>query len=185
MRLVVALLVFVTACQSPAPTTPTPSSPPTIAPPTAASPIAAPTATAPAVTSSRVDTLNAANAAFNSSDLASASGLYERVINTPPTGEQPDLASAITQFAHFRAMVTSLADGQEDQAKTHLDALQKDPNAPMAKLGAQLWDQYAMVGALRGACAQIQPQVATQAGPTLTVLQAAGVTVDGATLCRA
>lgn len=173
------VLAFTAACQAPAPATPTPAS--------TAAPTAQPTAAPPpAVTSTRIETLNAANTAFSSGDVSTATGLYERVINTPPTGEQPELANAITQFAYFRAMVSLLANGQEDQAKTHLDALQKaDPNAPLARLGGQLWDQYGMVGALRGACAQIQPQVASQAGPTLVALQAAGVSVDPATLCRA
>ena len=47
----------------------------------------------------------------------------------------------------------------------------------------KLYDQYGMVGALRGACAQIQPQIATQAAPTFATLQGLGVTVDPATLC--
>jgi hypothetical protein len=179
MRLHVLVgLVLITACQAPAP--PTPTSSPTIAP------TVTPTSAPPAVTSSRVDTLNAANAAFASSDLTTATGLYERVVNTPPTGEQPDVASAVTSFAHFRAMVTLLAAGHEDEAHTHLDALQKmDPNAPFARLASQLWDQYGMIGQLRGACAQLQPQIVSQAGPTLATLQAAGATVDPATLCRA
>ena len=40
-----------------------------------------------------------------------------------------------------------------------------------------------MTGQLRGACAALQPQVASQAGPTLATLQGLGVTVDAATLC--
>jgi tetratricopeptide (TPR) repeat protein len=138
------------------------------------------------VTDSRVEALNSADAAFARGDLTTATGLYERVVNTPPTGEAAATASAVTSFAHFRAMVALLAAGREDEARAHLDALQQaDPNAPFTRLAAQLWDQYGMVGQLRGACAQIQPQIASQAGPTLAVLQAAGVTVDAATLCRA
>jgi tetratricopeptide (TPR) repeat protein len=137
------------------------------------------------VTASRVETLNAANAALASGDLASATGLYKRVINTPPTGESADVAAAVTAFAHFQAMVALLATGREDDARAHLDALQKsDPAAPFARLAAQLWDQYGMVGQLRGACAQLQPQIASQAAPTLATLQSAGVSVDAASLCR-
>jgi hypothetical protein len=90
----------------------------------------------------------------------------------------------VTDFAHFRDMITLLADGREDDARTHLDALQaRDANAPLARLGSQLWDQYGMTGQLRGACAQLQPQVTSQAGPVLTTLQGAGVSIDAQTLC--
>jgi hypothetical protein len=40
-----------------------------------------------------------------------------------------------------------------------------------------------MTGQVRGACAQIQPQVVSQAGPVLATLQGSGVTVDAQTLC--
>jgi hypothetical protein len=189
MRLVVMVaIVVLVGCQAPAPPTPTPA--PTALPTTAptpaptAVPTPAPTITAPAVTATRVETLNSANAAFARGDLTTATGLYERVTNTPPTGESAQTASVITSFAHFRAMVSLLAAGREDEARSHLDALQEtDPNAPFTRLASQLWDQYGMVGQLRGACAQLQPQIASQAGPTLAVLQGAGVTVDAATLC--
>ena len=42
-----------------------------------------------------------------------------------------------------------------------------------------------MVGSLRGACAQVQPQIEAQAGATLNTLQSAGVSIDPTTLCRA
>jgi hypothetical protein len=132
-----------------------------------------------------VDVLNAANAAFASGDVASASGLYQRVLNTPPTGEPEAQRTAIDEFAHFRAMVSLLAAGQEDDAKEQLDQLQAiDANAALTNLAAQLWDQYGMVGQLRGACNQLQPQITSQAGPTLAALQALGVSVDPQSLCR-
>jgi hypothetical protein len=132
-----------------------------------------------------VEVLNAADAAFSSGDLANSSGLYERVLNTPPSGEQSEQTAAINGLAHFRAIVALLARGREDDARTHLDALQQaDASAPMARLATQLWDQYGMVGGVRGACAQVQPQIATQAGPTLQMLQAMGVNVDAQTLCK-
>jgi hypothetical protein len=131
-----------------------------------------------------VEVLNAADAAFTSGDLANSSGLYERVLNTPTTGESADATAAINQLAYFRAMVALLAIGREDDARAQLNALQKaDANAPMARLATQLWDQYSMVGGVRGACTQVQPQIATQAGPTLQMLQAMGVNVDAQTLC--
>ena len=40
-----------------------------------------------------------------------------------------------------------------------------------------------MVGQLPGACAQLQPEIISQAGTTLTGLQGLGVTVDAQTLC--
>jgi hypothetical protein len=190
--LALATLLLVVGCQAPAAVPPT-LAPPTPAPPTPAPPtpvpptpppLIVPSPSAPPVGSTRVDTLNAANAAFQAGDLASASMLYERVLNTPPTGEAATVSSAINDFAHFRAMVTLLADGREDDARAQLDALQQaDANAPLARLGSQLWDQYGMVGQLRGACVQLQPQIVSQAGATLTVLQTLGVTVDAQTLC--
>jgi hypothetical protein len=132
-----------------------------------------------------VEVLNAADAAFTSGDLATSSGLYERVLNTPPAGESADATAAINQLAYFRAMVALLAVGREDDARAQLNALQKaDANAPMARLATQLWDQYSMVGGVRGACTQVQPQIATQAAPTLQMLQAMGVNVDAQTLCK-
>ena len=113
-----------------------------------------------------------------------ASGLYERVLNTPPTGESDAARGAIDDLADFRAMLALLADGREDDGRAHLEALQKrGPNTPLARLGNQLWDQYGMTGQVRGACAQLQPQIATQAGQELATLQGLGVTVEAQTLC--
>jgi hypothetical protein len=198
--LMAALLLMLVGCQASTSATPTavPPAPPTAAAPkptapaptaTAAAPTPAPAPTArptaPAVGTSRVDTLKAANAAFGSGDMKAAAGLYDRVVNTPPTGEPAAATLAIDDLADFRAMVILLADGSDQEAQTHLDQLQKrDPSAPLARLGSQLYDQYGMTGQLRGACAQIQPQIATQAAPTLTALQGLGVSVDPATLCN-
>lgn len=149
-------------------------------------PTAAAQPTPPPTTATRVETLNAANVAFKGGNLKAAAGLYDRVVNTPPgTAEAATATSAINDFAWFRGMVTLLADGREDDAKTaHDTLLQRDPSAPLARLGDQLYNQYGMVGQLRGACAQLQPQVPTQAGPTLAALQGLGMTnVDAATLC--
>jgi hypothetical protein len=149
-------------------------------------PTAAPQPTPPPATATRVETLNAANVAFKAGNLKAAAGLYDRVVNTPPgTAEAAAATSAINDFAWFRGMVTLLADGREDDAKTaHDTLLERDPSAPLARLGDQLYNQYGMVGQLRGACAQLQPQVPAQAGPTLATLQGLGMTnVDAATLC--
>jgi hypothetical protein len=197
-----ALLIALVGCQAPAtptptavplaptavPSAPTPApAPPTAARPTAAQPTPAPQPTALAVGTSRVETLNAADAAFGKGDLKTAASLYDRVVNTPPpTGEAPAATQAIDQLADFRAMVILLADGSDDDAHARLEQLQKrDATAPLARLGGELYDQYGMTGQLRGACAQLQPQIATQAAPTLTTLQGLGVSVDPATLCSA
>jgi Tetratricopeptide repeat len=171
LRWLTALVLMLFAgCQTAQTVTPTPV-------PTAA---AAP----PVVTAGRVDVLNQANTAFARRDYATASGLYERVVNTPPAGETVPVTSAIDGYARFRDAVALLQQGREDDAKAQVDALQQaDANAPLARLAAQLWEQYGMIGELRGACAQIQPQIASQAGPTLAALQSAGVSVDPETLC--
>jgi hypothetical protein len=138
------------------------------------------------VTASRVETLTAANAAFTRGDTAAAADLYARVVDTPRTpGESAELATTMEDFARFRAMVSLLAARREGDARVRLNELQdRDPNAPFARLASQLWDQYSMTGQLRAACAQLQPQVATQAGPVIAALQAAGVgALDPATLC--
>jgi hypothetical protein len=123
--------------------------------------------------------------AFTRGDSMAAADLYSRVVNTPPTpGEAAELSKTINDFADFRAMVALLTARRETDAREHLDSLQeRDPDAPFARLGAQLWDQYGMTGQLRPACAQLQPQIASQAGPALATLQAAGVAVDPTTLC--
>jgi hypothetical protein len=138
----------------------------------------------PAQGAGRVEVLNAADAALDGGDAITASGLYERVLNTPTTGEAATTSSAVNAYAAFRDVVALLADGREDNAKVQLAALQTtDASAPFARLANQLWDQYGMVGSLHGACAQLQPQIEAQVGATLTTLQSAGVSVDPSTLC--
>lgn len=159
---------------------PSPSPPVTVASPTPST-----VAAAPPVGASRIEVLNAANAAFSGGNLAAASQLYERVLNTPTTGESAEQTAAINGLAGFQAVVALLATGHEEEAQAQLQTLQqKDPNAPFARLASQLWDQYGMVGGVRGACSQLQPQIATQAAPTLQALQALGVIVDPQSLCR-
>jgi hypothetical protein len=167
----VSVAVVVSACQTPAP--PTPTSPPQ------SGPIVAPPASA-----GRVDVLTAANDLFRSGNLAGAAELYDRVINTPATGEAAALSSAIEGLAHFRAMVALLGAGDEAGAREHLQALQeRDATAPFTRLSAELWDQYGMTSDLRAACAAVRPQVRSQAGAMLATLQGAGLTVDPDTLC--
>jgi hypothetical protein len=140
----------------------------------------------PAQGAGRVELLNAADVALDGGDPTTASGLYERVLNTPTTGEASDATATINAYAHFRDAVALLADGREDDAKAQVGALQQaDASAPLARLAGQLWDQYGMVGSLRSACAQLQPQIDSQAAPTLATLQALGVSVDPSALCSA
>jgi len=184
LGLTLVLVPIGAACQSavaPTPTT-TAATPAAAVPPTQVpAPAAAPP---PAAGTGRIDVLNAADAAFATGDLTTAAGLYERVLNTPTTGETAPDTSAINQYAHFRAIVTLLADGREDDAKGQVDALQQaDASAPFSRLAAQLWDQYGMVGSVRGACAQVQPQIATQAGPILTNLRSEGLNIDPSMVC--
>jgi hypothetical protein len=191
----VGALIALTACQPPVPpATPVPTqAPPPIAKPTAPpSIVASPSAVAkpvasppPAVGSSRVEVLNSANVAFSRASWSEAAGLYERVVNTPPTpDEAPAAATAVNDFAHFRAMVTLLNDGREDEAREHFEALQaREPSAPLPRLADQFWNQYSMTASVKAACAQLQPQVASQAGPVLSTLQSLGVDAGPAGLC--
>ena len=178
--LVVGLALLLTACQPAAPPAPTPTASAVPAKPTSLPP----TPTPPPVGSKRVDALNAANDAFRSGDLERAADLYDRVLNTPPIGESDATRSAIDDLAAFRAIVALLGAGREDDGRAHLDSLRtRDADAPLARLANQLWDQYSMTGQLRGACAQLQPQIASQAAGQVSTLQGLGVTVDGNTLC--
>ena len=183
LLILVCAVVLATGCQ-PAPIATPPTSPPAPTPPPTVA--ASPTATAPAVTASRVESLNAAGAAFAQGDMKTSAALYERVLNMPPApAEGAAGTAAIDDFANFRAMVALLADARETEAHQHLDALQeRDANAPLARLGTQLWDQYGMVGGVRGACAQLQPAIASQATLVLTMLQSLSVRADAASLCN-
>jgi hypothetical protein len=130
--------------------------------------------------------LNAANLAYSGGDLTTATALYTRVLNTPPSPTEAATATAaINDLADFRSLLALLSDGREDEARTHLDALQKrNANGSLARLANQVWDQYGMTGQVRAACAQAQPQVATQGAQILATLQGLGVAnIDATTLC--
>ena len=108
----------------------------------------------------------------------------QRVTNTPSSPTEGSAATAIDDLANFRAMLSLLANGQEDDAHQQLDSLQeRDSSSPFARVGAQVWDQYGMTAQLRPACAQAQQQIATQLGPTIATLQGVGVVVDAQSLC--
>jgi hypothetical protein len=139
------------------------------------------------VTASRLDLLNTANDSFAAGDATTAAQLYERVVNSPPApGESVAATTAVNDFAHFRAIVAWLAAGQDEAALEHLDALlARDAQAPLARLAQHLWDQFSMTASVRAACAQLQPEVESQAGSAVRSLQALGVEIDAATFCGA
>lgn len=187
-----ALLIVLCGCQPtpgtlPTPTSPPPTSPaakPTSAPTSApAQPTVGPTAAPPPTGSTRVELLNAANAASKPEDAAV---LYERVLNTPPPAGEPKAASdAINDYADFRAMVSLVSAGNEDDARAHVEALRaRGASAPLGRLADQFWNQYSMTASARAACAQLQPEIASQAAPVLSTLQGLGVRADAASLCR-
>jgi hypothetical protein len=62
---------------------------------------------------------------------------------------------------------------------------ESSPGSPFARLGQQLWEQYGLTTQVRSACAQLQPDIASQAGPALGALQNLGVTTDAQSLCSA
>lgn len=174
-----------------APTRP-PTAPPTPAataparPAASASPAAAGTAAPVPLGAGRVEVLQAANRAFDAGDLARAADLYARVVNTPPTaGESSTLAAAVAGFARFRAMLALVRLDREDDARRQLEALRADSaESPFARLADQFWNQYTATGDPRAACANLAPQVASQAGAPLGALRAAGVAVEPNALCR-
>src|SRR5205085_11943101 len=126
------VLALLLACQAPAPAAPTAAPAAPTAAPAAPTPVPpTPTAAPPSTAATRLETLNAANFAYKGGDVRAAAALYERVINTPPGATEGSNATVINDFAHFRAMLALLTDSREDEARVHLDALQRrDANAP-------------------------------------------------------
>jgi hypothetical protein len=170
-----AAALAVVACQAPS-TAPTP--------PPAALATATPAISPLPYTATRVELLNSAAAAYAAGDTVTAAGLYERVLNTPPSpAESTDQRAAIDQLANFRALLALLNDQRDEDAQDRMDALHETPNAPLSRLADQLYDQYGMTGGVRGACAQLQPQIASQATGVLTTLQGVGVGIDATSLC--
>ncbi|HET6318781.1 MAG TPA: hypothetical protein VFG86_20190 [Chloroflexota bacterium] len=105
--------------------------------------------------------------------------------NTPAApNETAAAATVVSEFAHFRAMISLLEAGREDDAREQLDILRdRDADAPLTRLAAQLWDQYGMTGSVRAACAQARPQFASEGGPVVTALRGLGLDLDAASLC--
>ena len=59
----------------------------------------------------------------------------------------------------------------------------REASAPLPRLADQFWNQYSMTASVKAACAQLQPEIASQAGPVLSTLQSLGVAADPARLC--
>ena len=133
----------------------------------------------------RLGPLAEANAAYSRQETRTALNLYRQVVETPPSDEEsPAIADAIGGFARFRRLVGLTAIGDEEQARVELESLVGDqPDAPLARLGAQFWDQYTMTASARAACAALAPQVDSQATATLATLRSLGVTLQHDELC--
>jgi hypothetical protein len=133
----------------------------------------------------RLQPLVDADAAYARADLSTAISLYEQVAATPPADqESPPASEAITGLARFRALVALTALGDDDLARAELQALSTaDPNAPLARLAAQFWDQYGMTGSARAACAQLATAVDSQAHPVLDALADVGIWLQPDELC--
>jgi hypothetical protein len=135
---------------------------------------------------SRPELLQAANAAYIRNDVARATALYRQVMAARPgPDESAEQTQDLTDFAEFRLLLTLVAAGDEAGAAHLVGALQANAKAsPFTRLAGQFWDQYGMSASLPGACAQVQPQVASQAGPQLAALRALGVAIPESAVCQ-
>jgi hypothetical protein len=133
----------------------------------------------------RVQLLIDANRAYTRQNVETAIELYEQAINTPASEEESAVISAsIDGLAGFREIVGLTAAGREEEARGRLAFLaERNPDAPLVRLAAQFWDQYGMTANARAACAQLAPQVGTQAGAALKTLESLGVRIEHDELC--
>jgi hypothetical protein len=137
------------------------------------------------VTVPRAQLLIDANRVYAHKNVEAAIDLYEQAINTPASEEESaSISAAIDGLAGFREIVGLTVAGREDEARGRLAFLaQRDPEAPLARLAAQFWDQYSMTASARAACAELAPQVDTQAGVVLKTLESLGVRIQHDELC--
>jgi len=133
----------------------------------------------------RLGPLGDANVAYAQHDVRKALELYEQVAKTPPSdGESPTISAAIDGLARFRRLVGLTTIGDEEQARRELASLVADESdAPLSRLAAQFWDQYGMTASARAACAQLAPQVDTQAAGVLKTLSSLGIKLQHDELC--
>jgi hypothetical protein len=111
--------------------------------------------------------------------------LYERTAATPPADQESvAISAAIDGLAGFREVVGLTAAGNEEEAHQQLTSLvERDPDAPMARLATQFWDQYGMTASARAACAQLEPQVDSQAAEVLQTLGSLAVEIRHDEVC--
>jgi hypothetical protein len=133
----------------------------------------------------RLRSLWRANAAYTRHDLGDAIMLYSQAASAVPSEEESDaISSAIDGLAGFREVVSLTAIGDEEQAHQRLELLlDTDASGTFARLAAQFWHEYGMTASVRAACAQLAPQVDTQAGALLKELDSVGVHIRHDELC--
>ena len=133
----------------------------------------------------RLRPLIEANTAYAKHDVRTALDLYGQVLETPASGEESStMSTAIDGLARFRRLVGFTTIGDEDQAAHELASfVEQQPGAPLARLAAQFWDQYGMTASAGAACAQLAPQVDSQAVLPIQTLNALGVKIRHDELC--
>jgi endoglucanase len=133
----------------------------------------------------RARLLGDANAAYARRQMHTAINLYQQVADAPPSeDESRSISEAVGDVGRLRAIIGLTAIGEEEQARHQLTLLvERDPAATLARLATQFWDQYGMTGSARAACAQLAPQVESQAGALLNTLASVGVQIRHDELC--
>jgi hypothetical protein len=133
----------------------------------------------------RLRLLRDADAAYAAHDLQAAVQLYEQTAVSPPSDDETEaISAAIDGVAHWREVIGMAATGDEAGARGRLALLvERHSGAPLARLASQFWDQYTMTGSPRAACAQLAPQVETQASGVLNTLTSVGVPIRHDELC--
>jgi hypothetical protein len=133
----------------------------------------------------RLGLLRQANGAYGKHEAELAIELYDQIAaSTPSDQESAETSAAIDGLAGFREIVGLTAVGDEDGARRQLTLLaNRDAGAPLTRLAAQFWDQYGMTGGVQAACAQLAPQIDTQAGAVLRTLESLGVEIKHDELC--
>jgi endoglucanase len=126
-----------------------------------------------------------ANVAYTQHDLQTALELYEQTVRMPKSKQESEAVSAaIDGLARFRELVGLTILGEDDRAQLQVVLLsESDPGAPLSRLAAQFWDQYTMTASAHAACAQLAPQVDSQAGAVLDTLGSLGVNILHDELC--
>ena len=132
----------------------------------------------------RLDVVEQANAAYAAGDIRRAGELYDQAAESSSDTESQVDAATITGLARFRAVLAWTLIGDEDRALQELRSIAaRDPGAALTRLAAQFWDGYGMTGSVASACAQLAPDVDSQAGEVLTRLRSLGMELQHDQLC--